>query len=72
MRSRFWLGGPHLGAKLGAGPAARLAARAVRPLARQTRAEAVDLLVHCGQEMAHLATILPELHETFSRRRADT
>jgi hypothetical protein len=65
MRSRFWLGGPHVAAKPGTGPAGRLAARVVSRLARQTRHEAVDLLVHCAQEMNHLAALLPGLYAAF-------
>ena len=67
MRSRFWLGGGNVrprgmegafGAALG-GVASRL-----NPLATS---QASDLLVHCAQEMGHLATILPALHAAFAR-----
>ncbi len=67
MRSRFWLGGGNvrprgmesrMGAVLG-GVASRL-----NPLATS---QASDLLVHCAQEMSHLATILPDLHAAFAK-----
>jgi hypothetical protein len=60
MRSRFWLGGPH--ARVRAGwlerPVSGVARRLVRPPLGRGR----DLLVHCAQEMAHLASFLPRLH----------
>jgi hypothetical protein len=59
MRSRFWIGLPYTTPR-----AAPL--RAVLPLARSLIRPTVDetraLLVHCAQEMAHLATFLPELY----------
>lgn len=59
MRSRFWLGGANIGAR-------RVALRAALPLARRiaglTESDARALLVHCSQEMTHLASFLPALH----------
>ena len=59
MRSRFWLGGANIGAR-------RAALRAALPLARRiaglTESDARALLVHCSQEMTHLASFLPALH----------
>jgi hypothetical protein len=65
MRSRFWLGGNNVCArgmdnrvgKLFGGIAARL-----NPLSASQGAE---LLVHCAQEMTHLAGILPRLYQSF-------
>jgi hypothetical protein len=58
MRSRFWLGGPDLASR-----AAPL--RAVVPVAKRfaglTELDARALLVHCSQEMTHLASFLPAL-----------
>ena len=59
MRSRFWLGGPNL--------AARTATlRAAMPVAKRlvglTELDARALLVHCSQEMTHLASFLPALY----------
>ena len=69
LRSRFWLGatlrpylpGP-LAAPLGAIISNRLVRRAAMPdgLARA-------LAVHCAEEYANLAAILPELHARFAR-----
>ncbi len=61
MRSRFWLGGPHAALRSG-GKVAEIAMRAVRRFVRPTAANGHELLVHCSQEMAHLAAFLPALH----------
>jgi hypothetical protein len=61
MRSRFWLGGPYAAARRG-GPVADLAVVAARRVIKPTLAEGHALLVHCAQEMAHLASFLPELY----------
>jgi hypothetical protein len=59
MRSRFWIGGPNIAAR-----AARL--RAVVPAAKRLVGlgdhDARALLVHCSQEMTHLASFLPALY----------
>jgi hypothetical protein len=67
MRSRFWLGGRHTAAR-SANPVVQralppIANRIVRPSAQG----AADLLVHCAQEMSHLAVRLPDLYEAFGR-----
>jgi hypothetical protein len=68
MRSRFYLNlyGPRV-------PDIGQAARAVARGAALDPADltlgldmARDLLLHCGQEMNHLATFLPELHQEFA------
>lgn len=65
MRSRFWMGGPHVrpkgmpgcvGAWLGN------VARRVQPIHPW---QAAELLVHCAQEMNHLAAFLPSLYAQF-------
>lgn len=66
MRSRFWLGGRHTAPRR---PNAVLD-RVVPPVANRmvsldARA-ATELLVHCAQEMSHLAARLPALHEAFA------
>ncbi len=61
MRSRFWVGGPH-GAVRGAGGVGRLAARVVGRFVKPTLDNGRDLLVHCSQEMSHLASFLPTLY----------
>ncbi len=62
MRSRFWLGGPHIRVRR----ANRLADTVVRPIAHRQLPDPRDLLVHCAQEMNHLAGFLPALHQRFT------
>lgn len=67
MRSRFYLGLPglrapdlpHVAGAIGRGPAAD--PRDLVPDLGTAR----ELMLHCGQEMNHLAQFLPELHEQF-------
>lgn len=63
MRSRFWLGGPDIAAR-----SAPL--RAALPVAKRlvglSELDARALLVHCSQEMTHLAAFLPALYEQES------
>ena len=59
MRSRFWIGLPYTSGRTAP---LRAALPLARRLIRPTEAEARALLVHCAQEMAHLATFLPELY----------
>ncbi len=65
MRSRFWMGGPHIAVRNAPG----VASWVVRPFASRvlgtSEATARNLLVHCAQEMNHLAGFLPELYENF-------
>ncbi|BBX96433.1 DAPG hydrolase family protein [Mycobacterium lacus] len=65
MRSRFWMGGPHIAVRNAPG----VASKAVRPIATKvlgvSEATARNLLVHCAQEMNHLAGFLPELYDAF-------
>ena len=63
MRSRFWMGGPNIAARSAALRAAVPVARRVVGLAEL---DARALLVHCSQEMTHLATFLPALYEQES------
>ncbi|BBZ39558.1 DAPG hydrolase family protein [Mycobacterium conspicuum] len=65
MRSRFWMGGSHIAVRKAPG----VASRAVRPIAARVlgspEVSARNLLVHCAQEMNHLAGFLPELYRAF-------
>lgn len=65
MRSRFWMGGRHIEVRNVPG----VASRAVRPIASRVLGNAEtgarNLMVHCAQEMNHLAAFLPKLHEAF-------
>lgn len=66
MRSRFWMGGKHVGGRnLIGGLAAGLAKRVLR----LTEGDARALLVHCAQEMPHLAAFLPELYAACQTER---
>jgi hypothetical protein len=61
MRSRFWLGGRYArvrGGLLMGELASRLARRILKPTLDNGR----DLLVHCSQEMSHLASFLPQIY----------
>jgi hypothetical protein len=52
------MGGRHIAARNGN----RLAAKVIRPIAARQLLDPRDLMVHCAQEMNHLAGFLPELH----------
>ena len=66
MRSRFWLGGGNVRPKAISGPLGRLLGGLAARLAPIKPQQASDLLIHCAQEMSHLATILPQIFETFA------
>jgi DAPG hydrolase PhiG domain len=65
MRSRFWLGGPHIAVRNVPG----LANLIVRPVVSRFLGLSTDyartLMVHCAQEMNHLAGFLAPLYEQF-------
>jgi hypothetical protein len=63
MRSRFWLGGPYLAAR---SAPLRAAVPVAKRLVGLTELDARALLVHCSQEMTHLATFWPALYEQES------
>ncbi|MDT5095359.1 MAG: hypothetical protein QOH60_4722 [Mycobacterium sp.] len=65
MRSRFWLGGPHIAVRKAPGVANRVARPVASRILGATVDYARDLLVHCAQEMNHLAAFLPALYEQF-------
>jgi hypothetical protein len=68
MRSRFWMGGPNIAIRNVPDVAATAVSKAVRPIAKRILGNAEssgrNLLVHCAQEMNHLAGFLPDLYET--------
>ena len=66
MRSRFWLGGPHVGVRTGGAAAGRLVAAGGRLAFRPSARSAAELLAHCAQEMSHLARFLPRLYAEFA------
>ena len=63
MRSRFWLGGPDIAAR---SAPLRAAVPVAKRLVGLTELDARALLVHCSQEMTHLATFLPAIYEQES------
>lgn len=66
MRSRFWIMGDNLAVPSLVRPVATRLAGLVNPVGQERAAEA--LLVHCAEEMGHLATFLPELYHRFGGR----
>ncbi len=66
MRSRFWMGGAHVAGRNLIGS---LAATVAKRVLRITESDARALLVHCGQEMPHLAAFLPALYAEFGNDR---
>jgi hypothetical protein len=65
MRSRFWIAGDNIRPRGMGGQTGRLIGGLAAKLVRPGAVEAADLLVHCAQEMGHLAAILPQLYSTF-------
>ncbi|MBX7168506.1 MAG: hypothetical protein K1X74_19370 [Pirellulales bacterium] len=61
MRSRFWLAGSNAGARSG-GPVGALMVAAAKRVLKAPPALSSALLVHCSQEMSHLAIFLPALY----------
>lgn len=61
MHSRFWVGGEHAAAR-GGGAVGAAAAQVARRLMKPQLEVGRALLVHCSQEMSHLATFLPDLY----------
>lgn len=65
MRSRFWMGGPHIAVRRVPGAASK----ALRPIASRIpgnpETNGRNLLLHFAQEMNHLAGFLPDLYEAF-------
>lgn len=65
MRSRFWLAGDNVRPRGISGPLGAMLGRAAARLAPFSSTQAAELLVHCTQEMNHLAAILPALYAEF-------
>lgn len=62
MRSRFWLGGPYATGRNGS-LLGNMASQGLRLAMKPNEENARALLVHCAEEMTHLASFLPRLHE---------
>jgi hypothetical protein len=67
MRSRFWIGGPHLAVR-GGNKASAAILRQFGRVKTFPEAQARDLMVHCSQEMSHLAGFLPRLWADYRHR----
>ena len=67
MRSRFWMGGPHIHLRM-MGIPARWLSKLLQKVKRLPAQQAKDLLHHCSEEMNHLAAFLPELHSEFHQQ----
>jgi DAPG hydrolase PhiG domain len=65
MRSRFFIGGRYAAGRNSA--LGTVMARAARVFMRPTEADARALLVHCAEEMQHLAQFLPALYAQCRR-----
>lgn len=65
MRSRFFLGGPHVAIR-GYGMPGRAVSAVLRSLVRLSEQRAKDLYLHCAEEMNHIAAFLPDLHQRFA------
>lgn len=61
MHSRFWVGGKYAGPRRG-GPLGSALLWGVKRVMKPRQADAEALLVHCAQEMPHLASFLPRIH----------
>ena len=67
MRSRFWMGGEHVAPRSGQALTGDLAT-AGEGLRHLGEDRARSMLVHCSQEMNHLAAFLPGIFAEFERR----
>ncbi|HMX99865.1 MAG TPA: hypothetical protein PKC44_08850 [Agitococcus sp.] len=66
MRSRFWLGGRYAQARQD-NRFTQLLVTGAKQLLKPSEKDAKDLLVHCAQEMAHLASFLPNLYADYQQ-----
>jgi hypothetical protein len=63
MRSRFWIGGRYAAGRGSA--VGTVLAHVARLVMHPSEADARALLVHCAEEMQHLASFLPALFAEF-------
>ncbi len=64
MRSRFWFGGEHIKVR-GDGAISNAASKFLQKIVPAQEQRAKDLLIHCAEEMNHLAKFLPEIYGEF-------
>jgi hypothetical protein len=65
MRSRFWLGGDNLRPRGMPGAVGKMVSRLAARLQPLTLTQSQELMVHCAQEMNHLAAVLPDIYQAF-------
>jgi hypothetical protein len=63
MRSRFWMGGTYVAVQSGREPLTEEMRKMAEGLSRLGAEQAYGLLVHCSQEMNHLAEFLPDIYQ---------
>jgi hypothetical protein len=69
MRSRFWLGGPYI--SIGTNIIFKNALeRIIRSVRKIPESMARNLLIHCSEEMNHLAHFLPDLYSDYHSHRS--
>lgn len=66
MRSRFWMGGRHISIR-GGGAVGGVLSKIIQKMMPLPEQQARDLLVHCAEEMNHLAAFLPEIYTEFNQ-----
>jgi DAPG hydrolase PhiG domain len=66
MRSRFWMGGPHIAIR-GNNLFAKTGSSLLQKTVKLPESQAKELLTHCAEEMAHLASFLPALYSEQSK-----
>ncbi len=64
MRSRFWFGGEYIKVR-GDNALSSAASKFLQTVIPAQKQKAKDLLIHCAEEMNHLAGFLPEIYEEF-------
>ncbi|MEO0895333.1 MAG: FAD-binding protein [Bacteroidota bacterium] len=64
MRSRFWIGGKYVKARK-ENFFNTSAVNVLKKIQGLPKGFGQDLMMHCAEEMSHLATILPELYRTY-------
>ncbi|NRB51877.1 MAG: FAD-binding protein [Saprospiraceae bacterium] len=65
MRSRFWVGGKYVGARHD-DFVNKAAVAVLKKFKSLPNGFGHDLLLHCAEEMSHLAPILPDLYEKYA------
>ncbi|MEM7801920.1 MAG: hypothetical protein AAF633_22185, partial [Chloroflexota bacterium] len=63
MRSRFWMAGRHIAGRTSL---INWMDPLIRSVQKMPESQVVDLATHCAEEMAHLATFLPNIYAEFS------